>query len=236
MHPHDQPLPYEGILAQAPPQAPPPATSRAGRRAAVLERRSSRLVARADEAGIRIEYLGLAPLFREPRAYAGAQTDWVIAPAADAQDAVVPQAEREALLRLDRMGIEFPLVYIAHEIPKGRLELAADPSVPAKTGPVTLDRATATQAVGPVPPPEGATRLANRLGHSSQLLLNGLRRAAPVAGAIAAAPFLLAGAAAAALAAGLDPIVFGVIPAGPATPGQPAAWYVLASWQWPSSS
>jgi hypothetical protein len=102
--------------------------------------------------------------------------------------------------------------------------------------PVTLDRATAERAVGPVPPPAAATTLADRLGHSSQALLSALRKAAPVAGAIAAAPFLLAGAAAAALASGLDPIVFGVIPAGPATPGQPAAWYVLASWQWPSTS
>ena len=58
----------------------------------------------------------------------------------------------------------------------------------------------------------------------------------PIAGAIAAAPFILAGAAVAALANGLDPIVFGVIPAGRPSSGQPAAWYILARWEWPSNS
>ena len=61
-----------------------------------------------------------------------------------------------------------------------------------------------------------------------------LRAAAPIAGAIAAAPLVIAAApfalVGAALAAGLDPIVFGVIPAGAPVPGQPAAWYVLAQW------
>jgi len=30
----------------------------------------------------------------------------------------------------------------------------------------------------------------------------------------------------------LDPVVFGVIPAGPPVTGQPAAWYTLARWEW----
>jgi len=69
-----------------------------------------------------------------------------------------------------------------------------------------------------------------------------LRTAAPIAAGIiatpvliASAPFVLAGAAVVALVAGLDPIVFGVIPAGPATAGQPAAWYILARWEWPDA-
>jgi hypothetical protein len=236
MYRTDQPHPYQVMLTEAPTGSPPLVSGRTQRRAAVLERRSSGLLRRADDQGIPITYLGIAPLFREHRAYPGAQTDWVIAPAADPEDAVIPKAERQTLLRLDRMGLKFPLVYIAHEIRKGRLEIAADPASGRRAGPVTLDRATAERAVGPVPPPAAATTLADRLGRSSHVLLSALRTAAPVAGAIAAAPFLLAGAAAAALASGLDPIVFGVIPAGPATPGQPAAWYVLASWQWPSTS
>jgi hypothetical protein len=58
-----------------------------------------------------------------------------------------------------------------------------------------------------------------------------LGAAVSVAGAIAAAPFALAGTA----LAGLDPIVFGVIPAGALIPGQPAAWYALAQWAWPGT-
>src|ERR1035438_3840411 len=92
--------------------------------------------------------------------------------------------------------------------------------------PVTVDRAAAERAVGPVPPPVAAAALADSLGRSSHRLLTALRMAAPIVAGIAAAPFLLAGAALAALAAGLDPIVFGVIPAGPPMQGQPAAWYI----------
>jgi hypothetical protein len=51
---------------------------------------------------------------------------------------------------------------------------------------------------------------------------------------IAAAPVLLAGAT---LAAVLDPILFGVIPASPGQPhsGDPAAWYIIAQWDWPAA-
>lgn len=98
--------------------------------------------------------------------------------------------------------------------------------------PIALDQATAAEAVGPVPMPAANIALAERLGHRSQHLLGVLRTALPIAGAIVAAPFRLAGAAVVALADGLDPIVFGVIPVGPLSPGQPAAWYILARWEW----
>jgi hypothetical protein len=37
------------------------------------------------------------------------------------------------------------------------------------------------------------------------------------------------------LVAGLDPIVFGVIPAGDLVPGEPRAWRILAQWVWPDA-
>jgi hypothetical protein len=230
--PHGQHSPFEAILREATPRPAIRETGRSDRRAAVLDRRSQGVVRRAAEAGVPITYLGIAPVFSEPRAYAGPQTDWVLAPAASAQDAVVPRAERHTLVKLDDMGISFPLIYIAHEVRKDRLQTARG----QETGPVSLDQATVARVIGPIPPPPAATMLADRLGRTSQTVLSALRKAALVAGAGAAAPFLLAGAAAAALAAGLDPVVFGVIPAGPPVPGQPGAWYVLASWQWPSGS
>lgn len=224
--------PLGEIVRDAEPRPVALSEGRAGQRVATLERRSPVLVRRAAEAGVPISYLGIAPLFRGPRAYAGPHSDWVLDVATDARDAVAPRDNQRALATLNDLGISFPLIYVAHEVPKGQLEAVRGQG----TGPVSLDRATAAQAVGPVPPPAAATMLADRLGRSSQAVLNALRKAAPIAGAIVASPFLLAGAAAATLAAGLDPVVFGVIPAGPPAPGQPAAWYVLASWQWPTSS
>jgi hypothetical protein len=205
------------------------------RRTAALERNSARVVQRAHAAGVNITYLGITPLFSEPCAYGGPKTDWVIGPANDISDAIIPGAERRDLLRLVGAGIEFPMIYVAHEIPKGELSIpATGPGLPAQR-PVTVDRAAAERAVGPVPPPVAAAALADSLGRSSHRLLTALRMAAPIVAGIAAAPFLLAGAALAALAAGLDPIVFGVIPAGPPMQGQPAAWYIIARWDWPST-
>lgn len=207
-------------------------TARTARRTATLERNSPRLVNSACRAGLEITYLGIAPLFDEPRAYAGQQTDWIIRPAADHNESIVPASEREKLQRLVHAGIDFPLVYVAHEIPKGRLAMPDRTTGAMKPQPVALDHATAAEAVGPVPVPAATSALAERLGHKSQHLLAILRTALPIAGAIAAAPLILAGAAIAALANGLDPIVFGVVPAGPPSSGQPAAWYILARWEW----
>jgi hypothetical protein len=207
-------------------------TARTARCTATLERNSPRLVESASRAGVDITYLGIAPLFEEPRAYAGPETDWIIRPAADDNDSIVPVSERDRLQRLVHAGIDFPLVYVAHEIPKGRLVIADGATDAIKPQPVALDHATAAEAVGPVPVPAATSALAERLAHRSQHLLTVLRTALPIAGAIAAVPFILAGAAVGALANGLDPIVFGVIPAGPPSSGQPAAWYILARWEW----
>jgi hypothetical protein len=207
-------------------------TARTNRRTATLERNSPRLIMSARRAGVDITYLGIASLFDEPRAYAGPYTDWIIRPAADHNDAIVPAAEGDKLQRLIRVGIDFPLVYVAHEIPKGRLAIPDRTTATMKLQPVALDHAAAAEAVGPIPVPAASSALAERFGHRSQHLLAVLRAALPIAGAIAAAPFILAGAAVAALANGLDPIVFGAIPAGPPSSGQPAAWYILARWEW----
>jgi hypothetical protein len=210
--------------------------ARTARRTATLERNSLRLVESASRAGVDITYLGIAPLFEEPRAYAGPETDWIIRPAADDNDSIVPASQRDRLQRLVHAGIDFPLVYVAHEIPKGRLVIPDGTTGAMKPQPVVLDQATAAEAIGSVPVPAATSALAERLGHRSQRLLTVLRTALPIAGAVAAAPFILAGAAVAALANGLDPIVFGAIPAGPPSSGQPGAWYILARWEWQGTS
>src|SRR5690348_12720837 len=90
------------------------------RRAPALERRSTKVVDRARDAGVSITYMGMGPLFAETRAYPGPGTDWVIGPVTSGSDAVVPRAERAALQRLVDAGIDFPMIYIAHEVPKGQ--------------------------------------------------------------------------------------------------------------------
>jgi hypothetical protein len=205
-------------------------SAQTARRVATLERSSPQLVRTAERAGVDISYLGIAPLFDEPRAYAGPQTDWIIR-LADPSDGIIPAAQLDRLQRLVHVGLDFPRIYVAHEIPKDRLALTTGTNDP----PVMLGEAAATQAVGPVPPPAETSAVAAQLGHRSQRLLTALGAALPIAGAIAAAPFLAAGAVVAGLAAGLDPIVFGVIPAGDPVPGEPAAWYILAQWAWPDT-
>jgi hypothetical protein len=213
-------------------------TARTARRIATLERNSPRLVKLAERADVDITFLGTAPLFAEPRAYSGRISDWIIGPAGRG-DTIIPAAEKERLQKLVHAGIDFPLLYFAHEIPNGLIVMPGETTSQARPQPVTLDQQTAAQAIGSVPAPAGTSALAERLAISSQRLLDALRAAAPIAGSIVAAPLVIAAApfalAGAALAAGLDPIVFGVIPAGAPVPGQPAAWYVLAQWAWPGT-
>jgi len=204
--------------------------ARAVRRITTLERNSPRLVKTAGGAGVDIKYLGIAEVFAEHRAYPGQYTDWIIGPAGSS-DTVIPLAEKKQLQKLVHAGIDFPLVYVAHEIPKGQIAMPDEMGNTADPRPVTLDQQTASQAIGPVPPAAGTSALAERLGRHSQRLLDVLGIAVSAAGTIAAAPLALTGAA----LAGLDPVVFGVIPAGAPISGQPAAWYALAQWAWPGT-
>jgi hypothetical protein len=235
MDSEDQRLPVKAFDRQDPALYRPDLTPRMKRRVETLDRGGERLVKSARVAGADITYLGIAPLFAEPTAYAGQLTDWVIGPVVDRSDSVIPQAEREKLVRLVRAGLDFPLVYVAHEVPKGRLPLDG------KASSVTVDRATAAAAVGPAPLTPEAVAAAERLSGNSRRILTVLRKAAPIAAGIVAVPVVAAAAVAAApimlaaaLLAGLDPIVFGVIPANPGAPrpGEPAAWYILAQWNW----
>ena len=61
----------------------------------------------ANQAGVDIRYLGIAPLFDEPRAYAGPQNDWIIR-RADPSDGIVPAAQQDRLQQLVHVGLDFP--------------------------------------------------------------------------------------------------------------------------------
>lgn len=197
----------------------------ATRTRATLDRRANAFVDRAAGAGIHIEYLGINPLFDEPRLYRGEKTDWILGPASRAEDLVVPGAQRERLCRLVAAGVDVPAVYIAHEVPKERTKPHASA---APAGAVILDRDTADAIIGPVPSPRAAVATAEQLALHSARTLKALGAAAV---GLAVAPFALAIGAAASLAT-LDPIVLGAVPLSTARPGAPAAWLALARWDW----
>lgn len=205
------------------------------RRVARLERQSASTIERAHAAGVAIDFLGINPLFDESRLYEGVDTDWVLAPARKPADAIVPTEERKALRRLHEADLDFPLIYVAHEVAKERTREARALVPDASAGHIVLEAEAADELVGPVPPPATSMTLANKLARQSTQVIRTVRRTGAAVGAVAvgvaAAPVVLVGSAIAGLAS-LDPIILGAVPALGSRPGAPAAWYVLARWDW----
>jgi hypothetical protein len=202
------------------------------RRVELLERKAPTVMRRAHKAGAQLTYCGIAPLFQQPRAYAGNGTDWTIAPLTTLGDgAVMPVDAKRNLELLRAAGVVFPLVYIAHEISKTQLNLPA-PVAGSSREPVALTEQQNAQFVGPIPLPAHQVEGSQRLDQAAGKVLHGLAKAAPVLGAIAVAPLLVAGTALSGTAHMLDPVIFGVQPAGRPLDGTPAAWFVLAAWDW----
>ena len=136
------------------------------RSVAVLERHAPRFVQRAKKAGVTIEYLGSHPLFEESRLFNGPKTDWLLGPAdSDAVEEIVPRAQLADLRRLSESGIDFPVVYVAHELPKGRVQSL----VPADNAltPTMIDRTEAASLVDPAPVPRSTVELSERLSARS---------------------------------------------------------------------
>lgn len=204
------------------------------RRVATLERRAPRMIERAAAVQVPIEYLGVAPLFAETRLYEGPETDWTFGPFDEHEEAYFPVAEQHKLREL-RAVSEFAKapIYIGHEIPKEKTNAIAK----AQNGRTTIQRSEATALIGPAPLPIVGIEASERYGRYAGQVIQGLKvagtiglGAAVVAGAaavvVAAAPFALLGVLA------LDPVIVAAIPAGRATAGTPAAWYVVARWDW----
>ena len=195
-------------------------------RIATLEREAPFNVGLAKDANVEIQYLGIAPLPEGIRVLSGATTDWVLGPATLKDADHIPQQQRRILERLENSGLHMPTLFIAHEIPKGHLPSVLDAPVGSMTA---VSKVDADKAIGQIPPPASTIEMGEKLGERSRQVFSAFAKTIPVIGAVVSAPFLIAGAGIAAI---LDPIIFGVIPAVSATPGQPAAWYVLARWDW----
>jgi len=137
-----------------------------------------------------------------------------------------PGRQRRALARLLAAGLDFPAIYVAHELPRGRLQVPGVHGGGDLAGPPrfhAIDPAASRRLLDPVPAPAGAVAVADRLGGLAGGLLRLLGAAVPIGAATAS----VVGAA----AMRLDPIVFGAWTVhGSTAPGAPAAWFLLARW------
>jgi hypothetical protein len=202
------------------------------RRVATLEREAPRIMTLGRSVNANVNYLGIAPMFNKTLMFAGDETDWIVGPIGGTEMPVVPKEQRKSLERLEAVGAHFPILYVAHEVKKGNFP----GSLNAPSGSVaTIPMEQVGEIVGPTPVPAGSVETAARLNLRTNQVFRAIGRvgavAGAVAGALAAAPLLLVGSAVSALST-LDPIVFGVIPALLAETDEPAAWYVLARWDW----
>lgn len=195
-------------------------------RIATLEHEAPLNVGLAKTANVEIQYLGIAPLPEGIHVLSGATTDWILGPATLKDAENIPLQQRRSLERLESSGLHMPTLFIAHEIPKGNLPSVSDAPVGSMTA---VSKVDAEKAIGPIPPPASTIEMGEKLGERSRQVFSALAKTIPVIGAVVSAPFVIVGAG---MAAVLDPIIFGVIPAVSAAPGQPAAWYVLARWDW----
>jgi hypothetical protein len=198
------------------------------RRVATLGREAPRIMSLGRSVNANINYLGIAPMFNKALMFAGDETDWIVGPIGGTEIPVVPKEQRKTLERLEAVGAHFPMLYVAHEVKKGNFPGSLD----APSGSVaSIPIEQVGEIVGPIPVPAGSVETAARLNLRTNQVFRAMGRVGAVAGALAAAPLLLVGSAVSALST-LDPIVFGVIPALLAETDEPAAWYVLARWDW----
>jgi len=170
----------------------------------------------------------MMPLFSGLRVYQGQRYDWVLVNLAedplfhDRDGFPVPRRILDHLGTVERAGVDFDALYLAHEMEKGRIregeQLTADALLP--------------------PPPRSVERLSHQLGKASgalwavaaaPLVVSLVAGAAVGAAALMAAPAL---AVAGASCMSLDPILLGtkVAPGKPVRPGEPACWFYLAHW------
>jgi hypothetical protein len=164
--------------------------------------------------GMQVSYVCSKPLFDGFLVFEAPQRDWVLTTAAqdpllvDRDGFPVPQATLAALERLNRAGVDFPVIYLAHEVQKGKLRPGEQPTADllAPPGPAQVLRTS-----------KGFAKTGASLWRTALAPLRA--SSAVVVGAAAGL-------------AGLDPIVLGArVPFGASVaPGSMADWFYLAHW------
>jgi hypothetical protein len=204
------------------------------RRVHSLDRNNTRLIQQARQVNADITYLGIAPLPGRMRARSGHLPDWEISPLSASANTVIPRREKKTLSRLASAGIAFPLLYIAHEAHESELTLLTGATDYMGQGPLELDTAAAgvRRALSETPASDDSVTLTQDVGRRANVFLNLLDKALQATGVFDPISPVIARNIAVALAAGLSPVILGVIPAGRPSPGRPAAWYIIARREW----
>jgi hypothetical protein len=193
-----------------------------------LERLGRGVERTASTRGLEVEFLGVEELFSEARLYGEAMAPWVVTPAA--ADPIVksglpiPAAQRSQLKAVVETGMDFPHLYLAHELGKEQARRTRKPDFGTYRA---LTAAELEQLVVKPEAPSATRRTAHRFDTAARKLGRGAGIAAAGMGMAIAAPLLLAG-------AGLDPAILGALtlPGAGHAAGTPAAWFLLARWDW----
>ena len=182
----------------------------------------------AADRGLEVEFLGVEPLFSQPRIYGEGTSPWVLCPAA-ADPLIqaglpIPAVQRRRLDAIVKAGMDFPHLYLAHEVTEGRSHLRERPSFEHCR---TLTEDETKRLIVRPDAPAATRKSAKRVDQVARGVGRGIGLAATGAAIAVAAPLAL-------LADGLDPAVLGVLtlPGSGHKPGTPAAWFLLARWDW----
>jgi hypothetical protein len=195
-----------------------------------LRARAEHLAVQSREEGLAVPYLGAMPLFSGHRVYPGRQYDWVLVNLAedplfhDRDGFPIPTAILERLRAIERAGVDFDALYVAHELEKGRIH----------------DGQPLTAEMLQPPPPKAVEQLSARLGDAAPrmwataavpLLASAAVSAAIASAAVMVGPALIA---AAATCMTLDPILLCTIvaPGRSVQPGEAACWFYLSHWRY----
>jgi hypothetical protein len=190
-----------------------------------------RTLALAQRHQLSVAFIGHAPAHQGTKTIIRPESDWAIQNLSDDPiwqqgDFPLPQRVYSDLTRIQRTGLEFEGIYIAHELPPGTV--AQYPMIPR-------------DLIMPPPPPGSSERL-QRAGQAVSVgwkalgaLLIGLGIGTLAVSAAALAAPLAMPVGMAATTATLDPILFGLHLVRNQTTryGEPLAlWYYLSHWTW----
>lgn len=178
-----------------------------------------------------IRHLGYALPFSSPRLFQGHQSDWVLMNVTEdpayiysRNRLIVPKTVLRDLKHYTSLGFDFDAVFIAHELPKGAMQVGE--RVPI-------------EYILPPPPDTKVQRLAALDRITSSFMRQVYRASASAITGALLAPLLVGGvvlgAATGALGAvtGLDPILVGLrLDRSSPTPLPVASWYYLTHWIW----
>jgi hypothetical protein len=198
----------------------------AAQRMAVLERQAPEFIQAAQSRGVEIEYLGIGSIPAGYRYYKGADgSDWILGPATKA-DAVMPRREARRIERVEAVGLYFSQAFVGHQVPEDR---AAEIDAVLASG-NAVDPGRARALVGPIPPPADSVALGDQMATCSKQIADALRQARNIAMGAVTIPAEAARTYRARIP--VDPVVLGAVPVISERPGAPAAWYMLAKWDW----